>query len=176
MWNQATRGREKTEMYDVELLKDPVKYSAYKHDVRHSVTHINSRTELVRLIITEKYYSKRSIGGSSFRIEATSPLHSQICGVKDYFNGTYLSCCNVDTTFIQDVYRIGIRLKFGLFRSYSGILKSRLKKVWSHEFHKSEASERAIEYRNCTLSAMLNTTVETGYWLKDKKVKGLPNR
>ena len=57
-------------------------------------------------------------GGANFRVEVTSPTLRQICPVRDYLNGTYLSCCMIDVMTNTQPYNITIYLQFVNFHAY----------------------------------------------------------
>ena len=75
-----------------------VKY--YKHNV---VIHCGGFVKGIVIIIDELYRGIHTSGGSSFRILSTSSELRQTCSFEDYFNGTYVGFCYMDTAGCTNV-------------------------------------------------------------------------
>ena len=142
-------------------------YTNYSHTVRHHVIAIDDATELVKIIIKESIADEHSDGGSSFRINAGSEMFREVCPTKDYFNGTYLSCCTIDTTHLNASYSITISVQFVNFGAFNSKSSSNNKKIWSREFRiaRTSAVSTSPQYQDCHHVEYLNT--ETGYWITD---------
>ena len=104
----------------------------YKYDVKYSEQYLNSNLLLVKLIITQTHAnSSVNVAGSNFRVEISSAQTGQVCGVKDFNNGTYLSCCQVGlyANYMYD-YKISIYAQFVNFNAYT-MLVSNSQLIWS---------------------------------------------
>ena len=141
-------------------------YTKYSHMVTHHIIDIDNSTETVKLLIREQKDKRSSDGGSSFRVNAGSAMHSQVCPVKDYLNGTYMSCCTIDTTYISDQYQIKINLQFAGFNAFSTRASSNNQEIWSKQFSlkRNSSSQAFPTYQDCVDVEYLNT--EAGYWIK----------
>ena len=71
------------------------------------------------MIIKESIADEHSYDGSSFRVNAGSRVFKQVCPTKDYFNGTYLSCCTIDKYHLNSCYTITISVQFVNFDAFS---------------------------------------------------------
>ena len=142
-------------------------YTNYSHTVVHHVIAIDDVTEIVKIIIKESIADQHSDGGSSFRINAGSRMFKQVCPTKDYFNGTYLSCCTIDKSHLNSSYTITISVQFVKFDAFSTKSSSNNKKIWSRKFIMKETSavSTAPQYQNCEHVEYLDT--EDGYWISD---------
>lgn len=86
--------------------------------IMNNITKIkNNKTKVMSLLksIFLVNYTKKiqpdhdlnsTLGGNSFRISVVLDHLSQLCPVKDYFNGTYLACCEVQTAFVKENFTI----------------------------------------------------------------------
>ena len=113
----------------------------YQYDVKHSEEYLNSNLLLVKLFITQSHSnSSINVAGSNFRVEVSSQTTGQVCGVKDFNNGTYLSCCQVGlyANYMYD-YQITIYVQFVNFNAYT-MLVSNSQMIWT----RSIASKAAV--------------------------------
>ena len=73
-------------------------------DCTHNVvTYCGGFVKGIVIIIDELYRGIHASGGSSFRILSTSSVLRQTCSFEDYFNGTYVGFCYMDTAGCTNV-------------------------------------------------------------------------
>ena len=87
-----------------------------------------------------------------------------MCPVKDYFNGTYLCCCSVDTTHIQSRYAVQIKIQFKQFDAYDRT-KSADQMIWNRRFNPvNKVPPTNQRYEDCRNVTELD--FNQGYWSK----------
>lgn len=135
----------------------------YNYSVLTNYLQSETSTNLLKIIITETYSNMNTEGGSTFRIDLTSQLHRQVCPVKDFFNGTYLSCCLVDTKVITYNFTVAVSLKMTNFESYQTTFSNNmlLWKLIINVLNKRNTSQE--HYQNCVNPFDLD--LRSGYWL-----------
>ena len=82
---------------------------------------------------------QNSTGGSSYRVEVTSPTFRQVCPVRDHFDGTYLGCCVIDIATNPEPYNIAIYIQFVQFNAFNNFLGVH-KLVWQDKFNSTRAN------------------------------------
>ena len=142
----------------------PGTYEGLTHEVSNNIIHIDPRTELQRLVITEQKDGVLTKGGSNFLIRSSSKRHLQICPIKDYFNGTYLACCTIDKTHMHDKYEINIRFEFSNFEAYSRINLASDNSIWLQKFKVIRNFTQINMYKKCDPSTPINHY--SGYWIR----------
>ena len=87
----------------------PLKYQ-FQRDVVH-----NNDEIVMRIIVKETTADGwPTTGGSSFRAQTKGASSRAMCPYRDYFNGTYLICCNV----VEDMAEVSIIHEYGNFSAF----------------------------------------------------------
>ena len=141
----------------------------YQYSVSTSEVEVGDYMGVLKIIIKESYTSGLiSDGGSSLRVELYSNASKMVCPVRDYSNGTYLSCCTTDMSTMPTIYTVDIYLQFIKLQSFER-LKSQNKLIWHKTFANTKrmvngnSTSIGPQYSNCSNLSELN--LSTGYWL-----------
>ena len=105
--------------YNASSLED------YKHNV---VIHCGDFVKGIVIIIDELYRGIHTSGGSSFRILSTSSVLRQTCSFEDFFNGTYVGFCYMDTAGCTNVT---VDLLFVNYTAYSQKMQPLNRVLWT---------------------------------------------
>ena len=108
----------KTRIY-LSKPKSGRRLSDFEHKIYSNLSQEGDDTILLNIRIVELWTGKLTNGGSNFRIQLNSNYTRMNCAVKDFFNGTYISCCSINPKVItNENYTLKVILQFVNFEAY----------------------------------------------------------
>ena len=126
-------------------------------NINYTETTLPNQNRLFRIIIQS---SNTTRGGGNFRIFANSDHVSQLCPVKDYFNGTYLSCCEIRDDLIKEDFTLSVNEEYANFEAYDHHMgNSRI--IWNETVSTKTKSKSKLQ--NLYTSKIIHSRVSSNF-------------
>ena len=102
----------------------------FEHDIEPGLYKVGNNYR-IKVVIQETVQNEFTSGGSSFRTEVNGENSKVLCPYRDYFNGTYLICCDVveQHTVVTLMHE---HFNFSAYEAYYEAGMNRTRKVNKH--------------------------------------------